>query len=85
MAITRSLGSGADGLKKPGLTDSEICEMITTQMTMAVMEAILRMFGSVKTAMIEMFDERYVVVTEVDAVTGTTIVATAGVQGIRMV
>lgn len=61
---------------RQGLTNDEIREMITAQVTMAVREATLEVFESTKTTMIEMFDKRYAT-----ASTTTTVVADAGVQG----
>ena len=45
------------------------------------METIPDMFGSIKTAMIEVFDERYAAVTEVATVTATTTIFTATPHG----
>lgn len=81
MAITRGSGSGDGGSKRPGLTDDDICEMITTQVTMVVWEAILEFFGSTKTAMIEMFNELYASVSEVVAPVATTTITSTGLQG----
>ena len=47
---------------------------------MAIREAVPEVFGSIKTTMIEMFSERYVVVFEAAATTATIAVATARVQ-----
>lgn len=77
MLIIRNLGSKASAQERPGLIDEEILEMITTQVIMAVREVTLEVFRSIKTDMIEMFDERYVAVIEV--VVATTIVVVAAV------
>ena len=44
---------------------------------MAVWEAIPKVFGSIKTVMIVMFDERYAAVTEAAAATATTAIVGA--------
>lgn len=86
MAITRGSEYGADGMERQGLTDYEICEMITTLVTMAARVVILEIFGFVKTTLIVLFYERYVAVTKdvaptATATVATTIITTAGVQG----
>lgn len=48
---------------------------------MTVKEAIPYMFGSVKTAMIKLFDEHYLVVTEVVAAATIVVVAFVSVKG----
>lgn len=68
MTIIRCSGSGTSGPERPRLADDEIRDMITTQVTMAVREAIPEVFRSIKTDMIKLFDERYATVSEVDAV-----------------
>lgn len=55
MAITVGSRSGAGGPVRPGLTDEEIRDMITTQVTMAVRKDIPEIFGSIKTMIIEFF------------------------------
>lgn len=57
MAITRGSGSGAVVPEKTWLTDDEVHEMITTQVTMEVKEVILEIFGSIKTIIIDLFDK----------------------------
>ena len=77
MAIIRGLGSGVG---RPRLTDDEIREMITTQVTMAIREAIPKVLGSTKTAIIEMVEEIYVPITEAFVAVVTIDVAAMGVQ-----
>lgn len=48
---------------------------------MDVRKEILEAFGSIKTAILELFDERYASVIEVAAATTIAIVAATGVQG----
>lgn len=75
MVTTRGSGSGVDGSKGPMLSKYEMREMITTQVTMQVREAIPKMVGFLETAMIELFDEFYVSVTKVVATITTTAIA----------
>lgn len=63
------------------MTDDEIYKMITTQVTMAVWEAFSEMFMSIKTAIIKLFDDCYIVVTEATASAATIIVTAAGFHG----
>lgn len=57
--------------------DDETHELITTQMTLAATEAIPEVLGSIKTTFIKMFNECYIVVTEVVAAIATTSITTA--------
>ncbi|XP_052620874.1 probable serine/threonine-protein kinase KIN1 homolog [Lactuca sativa] len=65
--------------------NDDIHEMITTGLTMAIREAILEVFRSIKTAMIEMFEKRYATVTEAATATTTLVVAAIGLQRRGMV
>ena len=65
-----------------GVSDDEICMMIHDEVATAIREAILEMFGSIKTTLIETFDERYVAITEADAAAATNTVTTARPQGV---
>lgn len=60
------------------MSDDEICVLITTHVALVVRQEILKVFGSFKTTLIEMFDNHYVVVTEVVV---TSSIATLGLQG----
>nr|KAJ0188610.1 hypothetical protein LSAT_V11C900456990 [Lactuca sativa] len=74
MVITRNnLGSS-------GTSDEEICRIIHEEVAATIKEAIPNMFGSIKTTLIETFDERYTAVTEAVAAATATI-ATARPQG----
>ena len=80
MVFIRCSGSGSSGPKRPGLTDDDIRELIATEVLVAVQGAIPEVFGSIKTVMIELFDERYADMDEVGiAAATTTIVVVAGV------
>ena len=52
--------------------------MIIIQVTVAGREAILELFGSIKTPMIEIFDERCDVISVVVTTTTTTAIVVAG-------
>ena len=78
MAISRRFGSGAGVLERPGLTDEEIHEVITTHMTMDVREGMQEVFGSMKTSMIDMFNERYAAILEGAAIIATVAIVVAG-------
>lgn len=74
MVFTR--GSCSRGLERQGSSDDEIRRIISVGVVVTVPEAIPEVFGSIKTMMIEMFDERYVVVIEVVvAATTATVIA----------
>lgn len=68
-------------MKRPHLSIDEICEMITTQVTMDIREVIREVFRSIKTTMIEMFEEHYVAISEVTIAIATVTVSVAGHQG----
>lgn len=80
MPITRGSGSGVGGLARPRLTSNDTHEMITNQVTKDVREAIPEI-GSIKTTMIEFFDERYATMTEVAAAASTIVVSTVQWRG----
>lgn len=52
--------------------------MITTQVVMAIREVITKVFGSINIAMIKMFDEHSVVVSEAASITTTATVVVEG-------
>ena len=57
MVYTRGSRSRAGGLARPGLTNDEIQELISTKVIAAIQVAILEVFRSIKTMMVELFDE----------------------------
>ena len=63
MAISRGSQSGDDSPERLGLIDDDIHEMITTKVTIDIRDPILKVFGSIETTMINMFDEYYFSVT----------------------
>lgn len=81
MVYMRGFGSGAGDPESPGLTDDDIHEMIVTQVTMVVREAIVEFPASIKIVMIEMFDEIYVALTETVTIVATTTVVVVGIRG----
>lgn len=62
------------------MTDDDIRDLITTKVVVVVRCAIPEVFGSIKTAMIELFNEGYFILSEVVVVAATTTVAAVGVQ-----
>lgn len=81
--VTRGSRSGANGLERPGLSDNDIRELITTYVTLVVMEAILMVFKNVKTTLIDMFDESYVAITKAISATATATIVVVGLRGGR--
>ena len=64
-----------------GFSDNEIRRMIHDEVAATIQEAIPEMFGSIKNTLIEMFDERYFVVSEVAAAVATAAVVAARPHG----
>ena len=60
-----------------GVSDYEIRRMIHDEVAATIREAILEMFGSIKTTLIETFDERYAAVYEAAAVAAIATIAAA--------
>ena len=58
-----------------GDSHDEICWMIHDKVATTIREAIPEMFGSIKTTLIETFDERYAAVTKAPAAAVTAVVA----------
>lgn len=80
MPITRDSGSGAGCPTSLGLIDDEIRELISIEVIAVVRGSIPKVFVSIKTMMIELFDERYVAVTEAVIGVATTVIVIVGVQ-----
>ena len=86
MVVTGGSGSIAGGLGggepvRLVVLDDEIRNLITVEVVAAVQGAMSEMFGSVKTVMIKLFDERYVVVTDATIAVAAVAIATARVGG----
>lgn len=73
MIVTRD--SRSSDLERSGTSDDEIHRIIVADMAPAVREAILEVFGSIKTMMIELFYECYTVVTKAASTSAITTVA----------
>ena len=69
------------GASSSGVSDEEIRQMIHDEVAAAIRAGIPEMFGSIKTMLLETFDERYATVTKAAAAATTTAVATARPQG----
>lgn len=59
--------SSSSSSKRQGINNDEICRIIAAKVAVVAREAIPELLGSVKTAMIKIFDESYTVVTKVAA------------------
>ena len=64
-----------------GVSDEELRQMIHDEVAAAIRAEIPKMFGSIKTTLMETFDEPYAVVTEAAAAATKTAVAAARPQG----
>ena len=60
-----------------GVSDEELRQMIHNEVATAIRAEISEMFGSIKTTLIETFDERYATVIEAIAAAATAPVAAA--------
>lgn len=79
MVFTQGLGSS--DLERQGIIDDEILRVITVEVAKTFREAIPEVFGYIKTMMIKLFDEHYVVFTEFVATATTTSVPTTRPHG----
>lgn len=61
MVAIRGLGSGVGGTKRMGLSDEDIRGIIVAEVAVTIRETILELIGSVKTTLIEEFDQSYVI------------------------
>lgn len=62
------------GQDSMGLTEDQVKEMIHDEVVSIVQGQILELFGSIKTSMMEFFDDRYASLSETVATVGTTTV-----------
>ena len=60
MVFMRGSSYGAGGQDTPGLADDDIYEFIATEVVLVIWGAIPEVFVSIKTAIIELFDEQCV-------------------------
>ena len=69
------------GTSGGGVSDEELRQMIHDEVAAAIRAEIPEMFGSIKTTLIETFDERYAALSDVVVVAATAAVAAARPQG----
>ena len=69
------------GASSSGVSDEEIRQMIHEEVAAAIRAEIPEMFGSIKTTLMETFDERYAALTEAATAAATAAVAAARPQG----
>lgn len=69
-----SSGVGVGGHDRPGLTKDQIMELISSEVVIALRGSIPELFGSIKAAMIEIFDDRYSALSEATVFVATMIV-----------
>ena len=60
-----------------GVSNDEIRRLIHDEVAASIQEAISEMFGSIKTTLIEKFDDRYAAITEAAVAVATTAVTAA--------
>ena len=77
--ITRVSGSGSR-LEGSGPSGEDIHDWIKTTVAADVREMIPEMFGTIKTELITLFDERYVVVASTTTFTAIDVVATTSIR-----
>ena len=80
--ITRASRSGL-GSEGSGPSENEKCDGIEAAVSAAIREIILKMFGTIKTKLIALFDEWYVVVANTDVAAVTVVVDVAASPGER--
>ena len=69
-------GSGSGSQDRLGLIDDQIQELISTEVANSVCGSTPELFGSIKTTMIELFDDRYATLTETSIIVATLVVPT---------
>lgn len=70
-------GSSSSSLERQGIRNDKIRRIIIAEVEITVREAILEVFRSIKTKIIDMFDKRYAAVIKVVAVAVTAVITTA--------
>ena len=83
MVTIEGLGFGFGSSRRAGLSEEEICGIIVADSGEAIREVTPELFGMVKDAMIELFDDRYAALSEVVVAVATMAVATFGARGER--
>lgn len=79
--MTKGFGLGMGVAERPTLSEDEILDMISTQVSIAFRETIPNLFGPIKTMLIDMFDKSYANVIDVAATTTTAAVTPVGPHG----
>lgn len=80
MATIGGARSGASSTTRAGPSDEEIRRITACRVPKAIREVIMELFGSVKTALIEEFDQRYAAITQASAAATTSTVTIVGSQ-----
>lgn len=75
MELTR--GSGSNDPENLGTSNDGIHRIVTVEVVTTIRETIPEMFGSIEVVMIDLFYERYIVITEATVATMTTILLAA--------
>lgn len=65
------------------MTDDQFREVIATEVAPAVQRSMPEKFGSIKTDMIDLFDDRYAALSKVFSASATTIISAARISGGR--
>ena len=65
------------------MTDDQIWEIIATEVAAAIRRSMLETYGSIKTTVIELFDERYAALTKVATIAATVVVDIVRIGGGR--
>ena len=76
-------GVGADSTKRAGQSEEKLSGIIATKVVEVIREVTPELFGLVKTAMIELFNDRYAALSEVVVTAATMAVVVVGVRGER--
>ena len=83
MVVTRRFetgsgsGVGISGQYRSGLTEDRVREIIRQEVVSIVRRQILELFGSIKTSMMEFFDDRYATLLETATAIATIIIVVA--------
>ena len=81
MVFARGSRLGVSGQDRPGFIKDQVKEMIHAEVVYIVWGQIPELFGSIKTVMMEFFDQRYVALSKSVAATATVVVVDAEIGG----
>ena len=84
MVTSKGSRAGAGSTARASLSEEDIHGIIVTEAVKAIMKITPEFFRLVNTAMIELFDDRCVVLSKVVVTTATATVATIGARGERV-